>query len=155
MLIIRGPIKPYIFWIKIILAIFLAKTRPDKTIFSALTNLTIDFDAESAQITLSCSIILRARNMCCLFHIFPKTLTFQVKKDELTAPSGKSAVKLPEVLSPISILSLVFSHTYVCFCCEEWWKKTKRNSICWIRANGAKDKVDLALGVISVIKRTE
>ena len=37
-------IKPYIFWIKIILAIFLAKTRPDKTIFSALTNLTIDFD---------------------------------------------------------------------------------------------------------------
>ena len=50
-----------------------------------------------AQITLSCSIILRARNMCCLFHIFPITLTFQVKKDELTAPSGKSAVKLPEV----------------------------------------------------------
>ena len=44
MLIIRGPIKPYKFWIKIILAIFLAKTRPDKTIFSALTNLTIDFD---------------------------------------------------------------------------------------------------------------
>ena len=119
MLIFRGPIKPYIFSIKIILANFLAKTRPDKTIFSALTNLTIDFDAESAQITLSCSIILRARNMCCLFHIFPKTLTFQVKKDELTAPSGKSAVKLPEVLSPISILSLVFSHTYVCFCCEE------------------------------------
>ena len=29
MLIIRGPIKPYTFWIKIILAIFLAKTRPD------------------------------------------------------------------------------------------------------------------------------
>ena len=44
MLIIRGPIKPYIFRIKIILAIFLAKTRPDKTIFSALTNFTIDFD---------------------------------------------------------------------------------------------------------------
>ena len=43
-LIVRGPIKPYIFWIKIILAIFLAKTRPVKTIFSALTNLTIDFD---------------------------------------------------------------------------------------------------------------
>ena len=40
MLIIRGPIKPYIFWIKIILAIFLAKTRSDKTIFSALTTLT-------------------------------------------------------------------------------------------------------------------
>ena len=61
MLIIRGPIKPYTFWIKIILAIFLAKTRPDKTIFSALTNLTIDFDwiikninAESAVFTLSC-----------------------------------------------------------------------------------------------------
>ena len=50
MLIIRGPIKPYIFWIKIILAIFLAKTRPDKTIFSALTNLTIDFDFESSKI---------------------------------------------------------------------------------------------------------
>ena len=33
----------------------------------------------------------------------------------------------------------------ISFCCEEWWKKTKRNSICWIRANGAKDKVDLAL----------
>ena len=46
MLIIRGPIKPYIFWIKIILANFLAKTRPDKTIFSALTNLTIEFDFE-------------------------------------------------------------------------------------------------------------
>ena len=46
MLIIRGPIKPYIFWIKIILAIFLAKTKPDKTIFSSLTNLTIDFDFE-------------------------------------------------------------------------------------------------------------
>ena len=61
MLIIRGPIKPYIFWIKITLAIFLAKTRPDKTIFSALTNLSIDFDfelsqninAESALLTLS------------------------------------------------------------------------------------------------------
>ena len=46
MSIIRGPIKPYIFWIKIILAIFLAKIRPDKTNFSALTNLTIDFDFE-------------------------------------------------------------------------------------------------------------
>ena len=44
MLIITGPINPYIFWFKIILAIFLAKTRPDKTFFSALTNLTIDFD---------------------------------------------------------------------------------------------------------------
>ena len=43
MLIIRGPIKPYTFCIKIILAISLAKTRPDQTIFSALTNLTIDF----------------------------------------------------------------------------------------------------------------
>ena len=43
MLIIRGPIKPYIFWIKIILAIFLANPRPDKTIFSALTNLTIEY----------------------------------------------------------------------------------------------------------------
>ena len=28
----------------LILAIFLAKTRPDKTIFCTLTNLTIDFD---------------------------------------------------------------------------------------------------------------
>ena len=67
MLIIRGPIRPYIFWIKIILAIFLAKTRPQKTIFFAPTNLTIDFDflhdwlwivknrnAESAVFTLSC-----------------------------------------------------------------------------------------------------
>ena len=44
MLIIRGPIKPHIFKFKIILAIFLAKTRPDKTIFSSLTNLTVDFD---------------------------------------------------------------------------------------------------------------
>ena len=44
MLIIRGPIKPYIFWIQIILAIFQAKTRPNKTFFSALTNLTIAFD---------------------------------------------------------------------------------------------------------------
>jgi len=60
MLIIRGSIKPYIFWIKIILAIFLAKTRPDKTSFSALTNLTIDFGAESALFTLSCLI-----NFCC------------------------------------------------------------------------------------------
>ena len=50
MLIIRGPIKLYIFWIKIILAIFLAKTRPDKTIFAALTNLTIDFDFELSKI---------------------------------------------------------------------------------------------------------
>ena len=40
MLIIRGPINPCTLWIKIILAIFLARTRPDKTIFSALTNLT-------------------------------------------------------------------------------------------------------------------
>ena len=39
-LIIRGPTEPFTIWIKIILAIFLAKTRPDKTIFSALTNLT-------------------------------------------------------------------------------------------------------------------
>ena len=50
MLIIRGPIKPNTFWIKIILAIFLAKTRPDQTIFSALTNLTIDFDFELSKI---------------------------------------------------------------------------------------------------------
>ena len=50
MLIIRGPIKPYEFWFKIILAIFLEKTRPDKTIFSALTNLTIDFDFELSKI---------------------------------------------------------------------------------------------------------
>ena len=49
MLIIRGPIKPYIF-IKIILAIFLAKTRLDQTIFSALTNPTIDFDFELSKI---------------------------------------------------------------------------------------------------------
>ena len=47
MLIIRGPIKPYSFWIKIILAIFLAKTRPDKAIFS---DLTIDFDFELSKI---------------------------------------------------------------------------------------------------------
>ena len=46
MLIIWGPIKSYI---KIILSIFLAKTRPDK-IFSALTNLTIDFDFELSKI---------------------------------------------------------------------------------------------------------
>ena len=46
MLIVRGPIKPYKFKIKIILTIFLENTRPDKTIFSALTNLTIDFDFE-------------------------------------------------------------------------------------------------------------
>ena len=44
MLITRGPIKPYIFWIKIILATFLAKTRPDKTNLSVLTNITIYFD---------------------------------------------------------------------------------------------------------------
>ena len=50
MLIIRGPIKHCIFWIKIILAIFLAKTRPDKAIFSDLTNLTIDFDFELSKI---------------------------------------------------------------------------------------------------------
>ena len=56
MLIIRGPIKPCIFWIKIILAIFLAKTRPDKTIFSALTNLTINFDFKL--FTLSCFFYL-------------------------------------------------------------------------------------------------
>ena len=41
MLIIMGPIKPYI---------FLAKTRSDKTILSALTNLTIDFDFELSKI---------------------------------------------------------------------------------------------------------
>ena len=50
MFIIRGPIKPYILLIKIILAIFLAKTRPDKTIFSALTNLTIDFDFKLSKV---------------------------------------------------------------------------------------------------------
>ena len=33
-----------------ILAIFLAKIRPHKTIFSALTNLTIDFDFELSKI---------------------------------------------------------------------------------------------------------
>ena len=66
-----GPIKPYIFWIKIILAIFLAKTRPDKTIFSALTNLTTDFDfelskninAESAVFTLSCFNLIQWKNI--------------------------------------------------------------------------------------------
>ena len=53
MLIIKGPIKPYIFLIKIIQAIFLAKTRPDEAIFSDLTNLTnltIDFDFELSKI---------------------------------------------------------------------------------------------------------
>ena len=50
MLIIRGPIVPYTFWIKIIQAIFLAKTRPEKTILSALTNLLIDFDFELSKI---------------------------------------------------------------------------------------------------------
>ena len=50
MLIIRGPIKPYTVLIKIILAIFLAKIRPDKTIFSALTNLTIDFDFKLSKV---------------------------------------------------------------------------------------------------------
>ena len=50
MLIIRGPVKSYIFGIKIILAIFLAKTRPDKTIFSTLTNLTIDFDLKLSKV---------------------------------------------------------------------------------------------------------
>ena len=33
-----------IFWFKIILSIFVANTRPDKNIVSALTDLTIDFD---------------------------------------------------------------------------------------------------------------
>ena len=41
---------PCIFWIKIILAIFLAKTRPDEAIFSTLSNLTIDFDFELSKI---------------------------------------------------------------------------------------------------------
>ena len=50
MLIIKGSIKPYKFLIKITLTIFLVKTRPDKTIFSALTNLTIDFDFELSKI---------------------------------------------------------------------------------------------------------
>ena len=50
MLIIRGPIKPYKFWIKIILAIFLENTRPNKIIFSALINLTIDLDFELSNI---------------------------------------------------------------------------------------------------------
>ena len=44
--------KPYTFRIKIILAIFLAKTRPDKTIFSALTNLTIDFDFKLSEVSV-------------------------------------------------------------------------------------------------------
>ena len=49
MLIIRGPIKPYILN-QNHPGIFLAKTTPDKTIFSALTNLTIDFDFELSKI---------------------------------------------------------------------------------------------------------
>ena len=59
----QGPINPYIFWIKIILAIFLAKTRPDKTIFSALTNLTIDFDFELSKIQM-----LNPQCLLCLVH---------------------------------------------------------------------------------------
>ena len=68
MLIIRGPIKPYIFWIKIILAISLAKTRPDKTIFSALTNPTIDFDwsKELSKIQMQNPQCL----LCLVFNIF-------------------------------------------------------------------------------------
>ena len=65
MLIIRGPIKPYIFWIKIILAIFLAKTRPHKTIFFALTNLTIDFDFELSKIW-----ILNPQWLLCLVSLW-------------------------------------------------------------------------------------
>jgi len=43
MWIIRGSIKPYILWINIFQAIFLVEI-PYHTIFSTLTNLTIDFD---------------------------------------------------------------------------------------------------------------
>ena len=62
MLIIRGPIKPCIFWIKIILAIFLAKTRPDKAIFS---DLTIDFDFELSKIYM-----LNPHCLLCLVYMY-------------------------------------------------------------------------------------
>ena len=62
MLIIRGPTKPYIFWIKIILAIFLAKTRQDHLLrpdqrdhlFWLIKRIIKKINAESAVFTLSC-----------------------------------------------------------------------------------------------------
>ena len=62
MLIIRGPIKPYTFWIKIILAIFLAKTRPDHLLSPDQPDhwfwlwIIKNINAESAVFTLSCLV---------------------------------------------------------------------------------------------------
>ena len=88
MLIIRGPIKPCIFWIKIILAIFLAKTRPDKAIFSDLTNLTLNYQKYKCWIRIvyfvlfaSCliqvSLFVASRNLSTLSSLSFLFLTFQ------------------------------------------------------------------------------
>ena len=75
MLIIRGPIIPCIFWIKIILAIFLPKTRPDKTIFSVLTNLTIDFDWSKE---LSKIEMQNPQCLLCLFFFYINVLFWKI-----------------------------------------------------------------------------
>ena len=69
MLIIRGPITPCIFWIKIILTFFL--TRPDQTRPSSqnLTNLTIDFDLELYKNRNAISAIVYFVLLCCLSSI--------------------------------------------------------------------------------------
>ena len=87
MLIIRGPSKPCIFWIKIILAIFLAKTRPDKTIFSALTNLTIDFDFELSKIQM-----LNPQCLLCLVFALFSNKNMTPGKNSTTAGRDKSHV---------------------------------------------------------------
>ena len=69
-LIIRGPIKPYIFWIKIIQAIFLAKTRQDHILHPVQSNhwfwlikkIIKNITAEAALFTLSCLHIFLVEN---------------------------------------------------------------------------------------------
>ena len=70
MLIIRGPIKPCTLYIlNQNHSNFLSnKTRPDKAIFSDLTNLTIDFDLELSKIEMLYPHCLLCLVVCFIFH---------------------------------------------------------------------------------------
>ena len=92
MLIIRDPSTPIYSESKIILAIFLAKTRPDKAIFSDLTNLTIDFDFELSRIFMQNPHCL----LCLVIIIFPNSL-LQWTALWATGASGESVLKVVEV----------------------------------------------------------
>ena len=121
MWVIRVPIKPYIFWIKIILAIFVAKIRPHKTIFSALTNLTTYFDSSKElskrKQNLQCLLCL----VSCLFCLLamyatgapPRPFYMFENWFRRCATATQGSIGIPLVVASLSFEA-------ACVCCLAW-----------------------------------